>query len=883
MIRRLVQLAILSFVAQTALVASVPEKRTTTMRLELWVLAALAGALLLHLTRNRLPLTPDPLARPVKPEAPAGRAVRGGDARNRVRSRAHRRPSGCVAALRSSSATRCNRQAHPCRSRGAALDARRLVGAVRRAGGLVTDAVLTSTLRAAHAVLDEVERAVVGKRDVLELVLMGFLADGHVLLDDLPGVAKTLMARSFAAATGLSFRRIQFTPDLLPSDITGATLLDQRTQTFSFRPGPLFANLVLADEVNRAPAKTQAALLEAMQERQVTADGITYPLEPPFLVVATQNPIEYEGTYPLPEAQLDRFILRTAVGYPSLDDEWNLLARRMERGTDEVMLTAVTDAAGLRAMQASLECVHVDEAIGRYVVALVDATRNGAAAGRGEPAWKPRPDQAGSCPRAHRGSRLRHTRRREGDPGPGARASRCVAQRPVGATGRCCGRARRARRRGPGAVGRVTERIALQRRASPRLVAVAAVAVGGLFGGLLAGRPELVAVAAPFALIFVAGVVLAERPVVSVDIRAESDRVVAGEDIVVAITVTSTVPASRVALWLPHQGFASVVEPEDRQLSWAVRVAGSAVLTARLHTPRWGVESLGPARLDVSGPLGLVRWVGRGQSTSIVRVLPDDGTLQTLLPNLEPRTASGAHVARRRGDGFEFAEIRQYREGDRLRSVNWYQTARRGELWVNDHHPERSGDLVVVVDTFADRRPDGSASLEDTVRAAWQIAMAHLAAHDRVGIVAFGGLPAWVLPGGGERARLAVLDRLLDSSATWNEAQRSVSFLPRQIFPAGAQVIAVSGLHDERMTSAIADLARRGHDTSVVVIEEREVAGPEVAANIVLARRLWRLELRERRRALERLGIPVVSMVGNDPAQIFALARARRRPVRRSS
>jgi MoxR-like ATPase len=242
----------------------------------------------------------------------------------------------------------------------------------------VTEAVLASTLRAAHAVLDEVERAVVGKRDVLELVLMGFLADGHVLLDDLPGVAKTLMARSFAAATGLSFRRIQFTPDLLPSDITGATLLDQRTQTFTFRPGPLFANLVLADEVNRAPAKTQAALLEAMQERQVTADGVTYPLEPPFLVVATQNPIEYEGTYPLPEAQLDRFILRTAVGYPTLDDEWNLLARRMERGTDEVVLTAVTDAAGLRAMQASLECVHVDEAIGRYVVSLVDATRNAA-------------------------------------------------------------------------------------------------------------------------------------------------------------------------------------------------------------------------------------------------------------------------------------------------------------------------------------------------------------------------------------------------------------------------------------------------------------------------------------------------------------------------
>ncbi len=276
--------------------------------------------------------------------------------------------------------------------------------------------------------------------------------------------------------------------------------------------------------------------------------------------------------------------------------------------------------------------------------------------------------------------------------------------------------------------------------------------------------------------------------------------------------------------------------------------------------------------------------MGRPRAASaIVRVLPDDGTLRTLLPNLEPRSASGAHVARRRGDGFEFAEIRQYRDGDQLRSVNWYQTARRGELWVNDHHPERSGDLVVVVDTFADRRPDGSASLENTVRAAWQIAMAHLGAHDRVGIVAFGGLPSWVLPGGGERARLAVLDRLLDSHAIWNEAQRSVWFLPRQIFPAGAQVVAVTGLHDERMTIAIAELARRGHDTSVVVIDVGEQARSSTPETVVLARRLWKLQLRERRRDLERLGIPVVSMTGNDPSQIVALTRARRRPTRRSS
>ena len=168
----------------------------------------------------------------------------------------------------------------------------------------------------ATAVLDEVERAVVGKREALELVLLGLLADGHVLIEDVPGLAKTLIARSFAQATSLVFRRIQFTPDLMPSDVTGASIYSQKDSEFEFHPGPVFANLLLADEINRAPAKTQAALLEAMQERQVTIEGQTHRLQPPFLVLATQNPIEYEGTYPLPEAQLDRFLLRMSLGYP---------------------------------------------------------------------------------------------------------------------------------------------------------------------------------------------------------------------------------------------------------------------------------------------------------------------------------------------------------------------------------------------------------------------------------------------------------------------------------------------------------------------------------------------------------------------------------------
>ena len=224
-------------------------------------------------------------------------------------------------------------------------------------------------------VLDEVERAIIGKRDALELILLGILGDGHVLLEDYPGLAKTLIARSFAQATTLGFSRIQFTPDLMPSDVTGSSIFNQQTSEFEFRPGPIFANILLSDEINRAPPKTQAALLEAMQERQVTIEGLTHPLERPFLVLATQNPIEYEGTYPLPEAQLDRFIIRLGVGYPEREDEWQVLVRRMEREVDEIELTPVVDGDTLLRMQRALEQVHVSEQVGLYMVDLVAATR----------------------------------------------------------------------------------------------------------------------------------------------------------------------------------------------------------------------------------------------------------------------------------------------------------------------------------------------------------------------------------------------------------------------------------------------------------------------------------------------------------------------------
>jgi MoxR-like ATPase len=234
---------------------------------------------------------------------------------------------------------------------------------------------MTDVAARGRAILTEVERAIVGKRDALELVLLAMLADGHVLIEDFPGLAKTLTARSFAAVTGLSFARVQFTPDLMPSDITGSSIYDQRTGAFSFQPGPIFTHVLLGDEINRAPPKTQAALLEAMEERQVTSDDATRPLDRPFLVIATQNPIEYEGTYPLPEAQLDRFVARVSVGYPTADDEWEVLERRIARRAEEVELRAVVDRDELLALQRAVEDVHVAEPVGRYVVAVAAATR----------------------------------------------------------------------------------------------------------------------------------------------------------------------------------------------------------------------------------------------------------------------------------------------------------------------------------------------------------------------------------------------------------------------------------------------------------------------------------------------------------------------------
>ena len=225
------------------------------------------------------------------------------------------------------------------------------------------------------AVIEEVEKAIVGKHEILKQVFAAFLVNGHILIEDFPGLGKTVMAKSYAAALGLDFKRIQFTPDLLPGDITGSYVLNRETGKLELQRGPLFTNILLADEINRASPKTQSALLEAMQERQVTLEGETLQLPEPFIVIATQNPIEYEGTFPLPEAQLDRFAMKTSVGYPSQEEEHLILSRRRERRRETVEISAVASDLDLADARQAVESIHIERDLERYIVQLVTSTR----------------------------------------------------------------------------------------------------------------------------------------------------------------------------------------------------------------------------------------------------------------------------------------------------------------------------------------------------------------------------------------------------------------------------------------------------------------------------------------------------------------------------
>jgi uncharacterized protein (DUF58 family) len=426
---------------------------------------------------------------------------------------------------------------------------------------------------------------------------------------------------------------------------------------------------------------------------------------------------------------------------------------------------------------------------------------------------------------------------------------------------------------------------ALARSGSPRLVAYATLTVLGLFGAVLSGRAELAAIAAPFALLLLAGVVLAETPTVTARLALDTDRVIEGDVVTGALTVTTVPPAGLVEVLVPAKGALTVEQPSHGALAWSgTSAALAAPLELRLRPETWGLVTVGPVWVRVHGPLGLVRWEGAVGPVATLRVLPGPASTRALLRAAEPRAIAGSHLARIRGDGLEFAEVRPYAPGDRLRAVNWSVSARRDGIWVNQRHPERSADLVVLVDTFADDREGNAAALVRAARAAWVLATAHLAAHDRVGLVTFGGYPAWIAPGGGERALLAFCDRLLATRAAWTEAQRSVRYLPSVAIPSGALVVGLTPLHDSRMVVALADLRRRGLEVAAVEIDVADDLAAMIAAGPVPAAALglWRLELERRRRVLAAVGIPIVPWPpGDEPAAVVErLAHARRHSAR---
>lgn len=428
----------------------------------------------------------------------------------------------------------------------------------------------------------------------------------------------------------------------------------------------------------------------------------------------------------------------------------------------------------------------------------------------------------------------------------------------------------------------------LSRASSPRLWAYLTLVVAGLIAALASGRAELAVAVAPVALAALAGVVLAERPQLAAGLTLDADRVVEGTSVTGSVTLHCHPPRLRVDVLVPTTGPLSIESPAGDRLAWLSRQGTpERRLDFEATATRWGLGRAGPVWVRVYGPLGLVRWQGPLGTQTTVRVLPAAAALRTLLPHPDPRATSGAHLARRPGDGIEFANLRPYQPGDRLRSINWALSSRRGELWVNERRPERSAELVLLVDTFADDPSDGALALGRAARAAWLLAQAHLAAHDRVGLVTFGGYPGWVTPGSGDRGRYAFLDKLLATAAAWTEAQRSISVLPRLAVPPGASLVAVTPLHDLRMVSALLDLRQRGSAVAALQVDVTdllprpgETAGDAPARAAV---RLWRLELERRAHVLDRGGVPVVSWPpGEAAATVLEMLRlASRAPALR--
>jgi uncharacterized protein (DUF58 family) len=409
-----------------------------------------------------------------------------------------------------------------------------------------------------------------------------------------------------------------------------------------------------------------------------------------------------------------------------------------------------------------------------------------------------------------------------------------------------------------------------------RLHSFVVLATIGLGAALATGRPELAGLAAPFAVALVAGVAAARPPQIDVAIASDTERVIEGDTATITLTLVSDRDVEPVEVMLDLPPGVELIDPPGVP-AWAVSLRASEprLLTATVVARAWGRHAVGRAALRVRPELGLLAWQWNVQSASALRVLPDAGTLRRIVRPFETRNDSGHQVARSRGEGIEFADVRPFRPGDRAGRVNWRVSARRGETYVNDQHPERNADAVLLLDTFADTPAGGSATLDRAVRAACSLTTAMLRARDRVGIVSLGGSTDWVTPGMGERARWVIVEHLLASTARWTEAERSLRWLPPAVLPPRALVVVLSPLVDERVLRAIVDVRRRGFDVTDVALEQslQPVGAPSPA------RRLWVMEREARRHTLEAVGVRVATFGDSDPLP-FVVAELDRARIR---
>ena len=409
-----------------------------------------------------------------------------------------------------------------------------------------------------------------------------------------------------------------------------------------------------------------------------------------------------------------------------------------------------------------------------------------------------------------------------------------------------------------------------------RLHSFVVLAVVGLGAALATGRPELAALAAPFAVALIAGIAAATPPRIEVTVSVDADRVVEGETVTVTVTLLSDADTQPVEVLLDLPSGVTIIDPSDAAAwSIALRAHEPRSLTASVAARVWGRHDLGRVLLRVRSGPGLLSWEWAVRAPSILRVLPEAGTLRRIVRPFDTRNDSGHQVARARGEGIEFADVRPFQPGDRAGRVNWRVSARRGATYVNDQHPERNAEAVLLLDTFADHQSGGSATLDRAVRAACSLATAMLAARDRVGIVSLGGSTDWVTPGMGERARWVIVEHLLGSVARWTEAERSLRWLPPAVLPPRALVVVLSPLYDDRMLGAVVDIRRRGFDVTVMAL----TPSLPVAGERSTARRLWVMDRDVRRHTLEAVGVRVAVFDEADPLP-FVIAELDRARVR---